>query len=407
MMKFIFSMMKLTNFIYCIFFLGTVSAQLISVHGINSIERNTIINIHNQERQLVCLPPLQWDDHLATLAQSYSEQCRMAHSANGYGENLFGGSLPFATFSRAVYSWADEKFMWRCGQCCDLGTGHYTQIVWHQTTHLGCGASICNYNGYNMLWVVCNYSPSGNRGPPPFPIENCNGCANRTTMVTTPQTPLLTAPPTPPLTPPPTPPPTPHLTLPPTTPPTLPPLTPPPTLPPLTPPPTLPPLTPPPTLPPLTLPPTPPPLTLPPTPPPLTLPPTLPPTHPLTTLLTPTTSIPVTPMQTKSYFEEYRVTLITTFVFFSLFGIGICFYSGLYLKFKTLQSDIEMQQQPPLEEGTDTIPSSGLSRNREIKIIDSSEDSEEEFIKTMIDMSPKLTRREIKRRLAMSRYYKT
>ena len=36
--------------------------------------------------------------------------------------------------------------------------GHYTQMVWRETTRLGCGQAICN----GTLIVACNYSPAGN-----------------------------------------------------------------------------------------------------------------------------------------------------------------------------------------------------------------------------------------------------
>ena len=37
-------------------------------------------------------------------------------------------------------------------------TGHYTQMVWRETTALGCGEAICN----KTLIVACNYDPPGN-----------------------------------------------------------------------------------------------------------------------------------------------------------------------------------------------------------------------------------------------------
>lgn len=45
--------------------------------------------------------------------------------------------------------------------------GHYTQIVWRNTTHVGCATKVCDKNspfqGFTrwQFWV-CNYSPPGN-----------------------------------------------------------------------------------------------------------------------------------------------------------------------------------------------------------------------------------------------------
>jgi hypothetical protein len=39
-----------------------------------------------------------------------------------------------------------------------MDTGHFTQVVWRATTHVGCGTASCT--GL-VLWV-CNYDPPGN-----------------------------------------------------------------------------------------------------------------------------------------------------------------------------------------------------------------------------------------------------
>ena len=38
-------------------------------------------------------------------------------------------------------------------------TGHFTQLVWKETTHVGCGIAI---SPENKIYGVCNYSPPGN-----------------------------------------------------------------------------------------------------------------------------------------------------------------------------------------------------------------------------------------------------
>ena len=37
--------------------------------------------------------------------------------------------------------------------------GHYTQVVWENTTHVGCGRKKCP----DMIIIFCNYWPAGNR----------------------------------------------------------------------------------------------------------------------------------------------------------------------------------------------------------------------------------------------------
>lgn len=44
--------------------------------------------------------------------------------------------------------------------------GHFTQVVWKNSTQLGCGAAqgVKTLNGrqYNAFYVVCHYAPAGN-----------------------------------------------------------------------------------------------------------------------------------------------------------------------------------------------------------------------------------------------------
>jgi len=104
------------------------------------------------------LADLVWSCRLAHVAQAYAETlakrgCRLKHSQNSYGENLYWsyGFTPSA--QQIVASWASE------GSCNDYARcGHYTQIVWPSTARLGCGVARC---GREQIWV-CNYDPPGN-----------------------------------------------------------------------------------------------------------------------------------------------------------------------------------------------------------------------------------------------------
>lgn len=39
-------------------------------------------------------------------------------------------------------------------------TGHFTQVVWKNTSSIGCGATYCPNLGFNVY--VCEYEPRGN-----------------------------------------------------------------------------------------------------------------------------------------------------------------------------------------------------------------------------------------------------
>ncbi|CAI5476391.1 unnamed protein product [Closterium sp. Yama58-4] len=113
-------------------------------------------------------------------AQDYANQlasrgCPLEHSkTEGLGQNLYWLSPAGLTPQEdrgAVQSWVEEKADWTPSPipdgCADgKMCGHYTQVVWRDTTHVGCGSAQCP-DGAGM-WV-CNYSPPGNFvGQTPF-----------------------------------------------------------------------------------------------------------------------------------------------------------------------------------------------------------------------------------------------
>ena len=56
-------------------------------------------------------------------------------------------------------------FLFSTGNQCSQGIGYYTQLVWQDTTHVGCGWSQFRYRGfpnYFENFLVCNYGPSAN-----------------------------------------------------------------------------------------------------------------------------------------------------------------------------------------------------------------------------------------------------
>ncbi|HEX2730881.1 MAG TPA: CAP domain-containing protein [Polyangiaceae bacterium] len=146
-----------------------------------------ITDAHNQKRMEVDadppLPPLEWDDSIAALAQEWAdhlaETCGFEHShRDGLGENLaeFGTSQEgqnASTGADAVDGWYSEiecytygKFMDtdECTSDCDQygGCGHYTQVVWRESQRVGCGVASCFDGRFYMDIYVCNYDPPGN-----------------------------------------------------------------------------------------------------------------------------------------------------------------------------------------------------------------------------------------------------
>ncbi|KAI1205674.1 PR-1-like protein [Annulohypoxylon truncatum] len=84
--------------------------------------------------------------------------CHMAHSGGPYGENLAIGCSDAAS---CVDMWGSEVSSY---DYADPGfgesTGHFTQLVWRDTTDVGCGAVLCAGNG--GWYLACEYWPRGN-----------------------------------------------------------------------------------------------------------------------------------------------------------------------------------------------------------------------------------------------------
>jgi len=157
------------------------------VYGQTTVSQ-AFINAHNAARTPVHQAALTWDTTLASQAQTYAAKCTFAHSGtSGVGENIFANAPSStnnaATATSAVNSWVGEKSNFNCaantcasGQVC----GHYTQVIWDSTTHVGCAVQQCSINTPfgssfpNWNFVVCQYTPPGNYvNERPVPSNDC------------------------------------------------------------------------------------------------------------------------------------------------------------------------------------------------------------------------------------------
>jgi uncharacterized protein YkwD len=135
-------------------------------------EVQQLIGLHNKARAGVGVGPVTWSKKLAIYAQEWanhlaSTNCKLQHRPPSgkwkreHGENLFMGTAGHYGVADAVASWEGEKEHYR-GQTLNpsdwYDSGHYTQMVWKNTTQIGCAKVECKGN----MIVVCNYDPPGN-----------------------------------------------------------------------------------------------------------------------------------------------------------------------------------------------------------------------------------------------------
>lgn len=132
-----------------------------------------VLSVHNRERAEVGVPALSWDAALAGDAQRWADHLAatgvMEHAGNGEnphsGENLAMGTAGYHSPEQLTQLWADEKALFSYGAFPNVSTdgnwlnvGHYTQMVWKNTTAIGCATA----TGGSSIFLVCRYNPPGN-----------------------------------------------------------------------------------------------------------------------------------------------------------------------------------------------------------------------------------------------------
>jgi len=173
-----------------------------------------ILTLHNTERAIYNSVPLIWDPVMADKAAVHGEVCAFGHSSYDYrdyisaaspvgengtaspihhGENIAAAAnedfeckdIP-STLENSFESWNKESLRYDCPNNAPLadqgGVGHWTQIVWANTTHIGC-ALVCGCEDYMVnhggtgwnKYLICEYGSAGNYvGERPFEEEYCD-----------------------------------------------------------------------------------------------------------------------------------------------------------------------------------------------------------------------------------------
>jgi len=138
---------------------GSTSGKPTGSNAISADEQ-AILDYHNKLRNAVGVKALTWSSGITKVAQAWvnnlaATSCSLKHSNSKYGENLYWGSGS-RNLNDAAQTWEKEKINYES----NTGTsGHYTQMVWSNSTELGCAAATCS-NGATI--IACNYNPPGN-----------------------------------------------------------------------------------------------------------------------------------------------------------------------------------------------------------------------------------------------------
>ncbi|QIK79095.1 SCP-like extracellular [Sphingomonas piscis] len=138
----------------------------LEVHDVNS----RLLAAQNREREAAGVPPLQWSNDLALEAEAWADELSRSgefrHADQTvHGENLWAGSSGAFTPERMIEGWVREKAVYRPGRFPENSTtgnfadvGHYTQLMWRRTRHVGCAVK----QGRREDILVCRYAQAGN-----------------------------------------------------------------------------------------------------------------------------------------------------------------------------------------------------------------------------------------------------
>jgi hypothetical protein len=119
------------------------------------------------------LPNMQWSADVEAVADAWAANCVYQHNAGrgDLGENIAASSPGYwPTIAEVTQAWASEAAYYDYAtNTCASGKvcGHYTQIVWRDSTLLGCSYARCTSNSPfpgvpTWDYWVCDYSPPGN-----------------------------------------------------------------------------------------------------------------------------------------------------------------------------------------------------------------------------------------------------
>eukprot|EP00659_Diplonema_papillatum_P023440 gene23440-biopygen6176 len=148
-------------------------------------QKDSVVATHNKLREHHGSCPVTYSDTIAAWTkasagfQTTCKDMKLTHNASPpkndatgdtYGENIY-----FKGSQVQLQDWdpANGVFTWYCKEeaCYDYNaavftpnSGHFTQVVWKQSTEVGC--ALCHVKGtqWTSLYFMCNYLSAGNYG---------------------------------------------------------------------------------------------------------------------------------------------------------------------------------------------------------------------------------------------------
>ncbi|KAJ6120543.1 hypothetical protein N7523_004823 [Penicillium sp. IBT 18751x] len=157
---------------------STSSVAAATATAANAYQQAVLYN-HNIHRSNHSAPSVDWSADLETSARALAAKCVYEHDTSidggGYGQNIgygVGADQVGVMLTNLMYNDEINYFPTPYGESDPSMDdfekwGHFSQIVWKGTTHVGCATVVCDGLGNvdsssSLPFTVCNYSPPGN-----------------------------------------------------------------------------------------------------------------------------------------------------------------------------------------------------------------------------------------------------
>ena len=150
------------------------------------VDAQAMVAAHNAVRAQVGQSALAWSQDMVAAAEGWARQleanppwCKAvihnAYRPERTGENMHAAMVNSPADATApeeiVGAWAAEGQYYTVEtHTCAAGKecAHYVQVVWGETTELGCAAALCPEEGGLKRVTICNYRPGLLIGQPPY-----------------------------------------------------------------------------------------------------------------------------------------------------------------------------------------------------------------------------------------------
>ncbi|KAI8448324.1 CAP domain-containing protein [Phakopsora pachyrhizi] len=124
------------------------------------------LDAHNHWRSTYKVGALQWSEQLVNASKVLTSSCVWKHTENNkYGENMSAGQ---SSSKEVVDEWVTGPGEREAYSRGSNGYSHFTQVVWADTTAVGCSMTSCTDVAGSGLpqspvkFWACEYNPAGN-----------------------------------------------------------------------------------------------------------------------------------------------------------------------------------------------------------------------------------------------------